>query len=453
MIEQELKIETLKIDLKQLLISRFINQTPRRSRIPSGLRESYRDQFLGSHPILLQVWLVLTSNLEEKKQSEFILKLFMYRDIDPAQWLQPWLYEETLQEETSEQADNQELNRFVDYVVEKPLLGHVKEQRHVKWLLRAVTSDENQIVKRLNTLWTNMDIIQTVAVAKNLWMPLLQYTLNWRSTKKKQWPMVAKAESKGQKLLEQLQNQIDELGAKAAFEDFEAFVSILAERYRGIGINQKRKSKKGPQMDDRLRILRRVNFWSNYRDQSSEVRFYITPEDYEAYHQSSLQELLLGDESIRACTDLPNKAPLMAINLGQLVVISALTDPKQATYFVPINSQLTPHTLFSVEGPVSYSHLTPHFKQEAPYYHRYLWQVLFTLILEGGGVAPDQKDQPFILGGEKFGEYVVGGGLKFNNKELSRQESQLTDLLRAKPSLLKHLSAVFGEELRLPELK
>lgn len=283
MIEHELNIETLKIDLKQLLISRFINQTPRRSRIPSGLRESYRDQFLGSHPVLLQVWLVLTSNLEEKKQSEFILKLFMYRDIDPAQWLQPWLYEETLQEETSEQADNQEFNRFVDYVVEKPLLGHVKEQRHVKWLLRAVTSDENQIVKRLNTLWTNMDIIQTVAVAKNLWMPLLQYTLNWRSTKKKQWPMVAKAESKGQRLLEQLQNQIYELGAKAAFEDFEAFVSILAERYRGIGINQKRKSKKGPQMDDRLRILRRVNFWSNYRDQSSEVR-----SAYSAIHTADL---------------------------------------------------------------------------------------------------------------------------------------------------------------------
>lgn len=308
MIDQELTIESLRDDLKQLINARFIENKPRRSHIPNGLRASYRDRFFESHPVITQCWLIFSSNLNDTDQAKLALKLLMYRDLDPLEWIKSWT-EDGSSEVLSTATDTSEgMHQFIDQAVEPPFLSEVKERQHVKWLLRTVTSHEGRIVKRLNKLWTHLDMLKVARAAKSVWMPLLQYTLKWRSDH--EWARPNGEEA----LLDTLQDQIDQLVVCAAFEDFESFVEILSERYRGVGVSKKR-SKKGPAMDDRMRILRRVQFWSNYRDQTSLTRFIISPSDHEAYHRISLEELMLGDESIIACEGLPSDSPLMVLRV------------------------------------------------------------------------------------------------------------------------------------------
>ena len=139
----------------------------------------------------------------------------------------------------------------------------------------------------------------------------------------------------------------------------------------------------------------------------------------------------------------------MALRVHDLVIVSALTDCKRPTRFIPLKSQHEVGELFSIRERVSYAALIPYWKREVPYFHAYLWQVLFTLILEGGGVSPHDPSRPFVLGGDKQREYVTSAGLTFSSQEFKRQSPQLTELSRARFELLTHLSEAVSEELSL----
>ena len=437
----EMDIQKLEKDLKALLQSHFLGEA-KQSELPREARQAYRDHFFESHPVTVQIWLVLSSSLDRQQQNNLILKLLMYRNINPLEWLYEWLPGggHAFIKESDMSSGN--VSDFLDQSVEKPLLSHISEKRHVSWLLKVVKSQEDKITKRLNRLWANMSLVKTLESEKSLWIKMIQYTLTWRSSKKNAHI--------GERLREDLQKQIDELSARATFDDFESFVSILAEKYRGVGATSKNKKNSRPPMDDRMRILRRVSFWTNYRNQTSVIRFLLTRNDYDTYHSESMENLLLGDEFISVCDSLPADAPLMIIGLGRLIVVSSLTDGKQPTYFIPVKNINEPHELLHLSNDVRSAQLEAHIRQEDPYYHQYLWQVLFTIILEGGGISPDHPEEPFVLGGDKVSRYIINAGLKFSTKELQQQESQLTMLLKERPDLLEYLSDCFGEPLLLP---